>query len=204
MNIVFVHGWGSGEFVWKDILPNFEEDYHCTCLNLGFLGEENLILPEGKFIGIGHSLGGLWLLKHHPEKMLGFISIASFNCFYKYIPEQIITSMQRNIVKDTTNQITEFWHHAGLDQSGGFKNLRPTKLLEGLGWLSKWQADIPENLPTKVLASRDDKIVPARMSQKNWKNHDIEWIDEGGHMLPLTQSEWCTQHIKSFINDLTK
>ena len=202
MNIVFVHGWGSGTFVWKDILQHFEKNHNCTCVNLGFLGDEELTLPEGKFIGIGHSLGGLWLLKHHPEKMIGFISIASFNCYNKYIPQQILTSMQRNIVKDTTNQITEFWHHAGLDQSSGFKNLKPAKLMEGLSWLSKWKAEIPEGLAIKILASRDDNIVPARMSQKTWAQHEIEWIDKGGHMLPITQSNWCAQHIKSFIDEL--
>ncbi len=47
------------------------------------------------------------------------------------------------MVKDSLNQVKEFWHHAGLDQSGGFKNLKPAKLMEALGWLSKWNPEIP-------------------------------------------------------------
>ncbi|HPD82211.1 MAG TPA: hypothetical protein PLK85_00180, partial [Alphaproteobacteria bacterium] len=113
MNLVFVHGWGSGPFVWKDILPSFES-YNCTVVNLGFLGEENLSVPDEKFIGIGHSLGGAWLLKHYPERLSGFISIASFNCFYQHIPQHILSKMQKNIAKDMTAQLQDFWHHAGL------------------------------------------------------------------------------------------
>ncbi len=201
MDIVFVHGWGSAPFVWKDILPHFEKNYDCHTINMGFLGDEDFTMPEGKFIGIGHSLGGLWLLKHYPEQMIGFISVASFNCFYKYIPEQILDSMKRNMVQNSVDQVKEFWHHAGLDQSGGFKNLKPAKLIEGLSWLSKWDAETPNGLPVMVLASRNDHIVPRRMTEKIWGEYPIKWIDTGGHMLPITQSEWCTEHIKSFINE---
>jgi len=200
MNLVFVHGWGSGPFVWKDILPSFES-YNCTVVNLGFLGEENLSVPDEKFIGIGHSLGGAWLLKHYPERLSGFISIASFNCFYQHIPQHILSKMRKNIAKDMTAQLQDFWHHAGLDHPGGFKNLKPLKLIEGLGWLSKWNADIPTNISIKILASHDDHIVPEKMTQDIWKNYDIEWVDEGGHMLPITQPEWCTKHIENFIDD---
>jgi pimeloyl-[acyl-carrier protein] methyl ester esterase len=134
--------------------------------------------------------------------MIGFISIASFNCFYKHIPQQILSTMKRNMAKDTVKQLREFWHHAGLDHPDGFNDLNPAKLIEALGWLSKWNAEIPPNLPLKVLAAHDDQIVPSTMSQDIWGNKNINWIEEGGHMLPLTQSKWCTKHIKSFIDDL--
>lgn len=201
MKLVFVHGWGSGTFVWKDVIDNFQE-HDCHVLNLGFLGDEETSVPEGKFIGIGHSLGGLWLLKHYPEQMQGFISIASFNCFYKHIPQQILSKMKKNIAKDITTQLKDFWHHAGLDQPKGFKNLKPAKLIEGLGWLSTWKANIPSDIPIKVIACHNDHIVPEKMTQDIWGNYDIKWIEDGGHMLPITQPEWCTDHIKSFIDDI--
>lgn len=200
MNIVFVHGWGSGGFVWKYILPHFEE-HNVHVVNLGFLGDEDITLPEGKFIGIGHSLGGLWLLQHYPEHLSGFISVASFNCFHKHIKRQILEQMKRNVIKDTITQVKDFWHHAGLDKSSGFINLKPAKLIEGLSWLSKWDANIPHNIPIKILASRDDNIVPEKMTRDIWKNYDIEWVDDGGHMLPITKDEWCVKHIKKFIDD---
>lgn len=198
MKLVFVHGWGSGTFVWKEMIGYFNE-YETHMINMGFVGEEKTDLPEGKFIGIGHSLGGLWLLKHYPERLSGFISIASFSCFHRYVPEQILAKMEKNIVQNTINQVTEFWHHAGLDQPDGFKNLNPLKLVEGLHWLSKWEASVPNNIPVKILASKDDQIVPEKMTHNVWKEYDIDWIDTGGHMLPLTQANWCTTHVKDFI-----
>ena len=203
MDLVFVHGWGSGPFVWQEMLHDFEA-CHPRIINMGFLGEEDFTMPEGQFIGVGHSLGGLWLLKHYPDQMSGFVSIASFNSFYDHIPSHILTAMKRNIIKDTSSQLKDFWHYAGLDQPGGFKNLNPGKLLEGLGWLSKWKADIPENLPLKILASRDDHIVPEKMTNNIWGKHTIDWIDQGGHMLPITQPEWCNKHLKEFIDQIEK
>lgn len=198
--LVFVHGWGSGPFVWNEMINDFSEhDIHFV--NMGFINDENFNIPQGEFIGIGHSLGGMWLLKNHPNQLKKFISVASFNCFYKYIPQSILSSMQSNIVKDTGKQLIDFWHHAGLDHPEGFKNLNPVKLIEGLTWLSQWDQEIPKGLPVLALASRDDKIVPEGMSIKCWENHKLIWSDDGGHMLPLTKSGWCTKHIKEFIDE---
>lgn len=201
MKLVFVHGWGSNPFVWNEITPYFK-DYECHLVNLGFIGEENIDIPESQFVGIGHSLGGLWLLKHYPEQMAGFISIASFTCFHQHISQNILEKMQKNVAKDIATQLKDFWHRAGLDQPKGFINLNPLKLIDGLKWLSQWQVEIPKNLPTKILACRNDQIVPEKMSEKLWQNFSIEWIDKGGHILPLTQPKWCVENIKNFINDL--
>lgn len=202
MDIVFMHGWASGDFIWHDMEKDFSS-YTIYKPNMGFFGQQNFIMPEGKFIGVGHSLGGSWLLKHYPDQMAGFVSIASFNNFYKYIPQQILAKMQRNIIHDMNFELQSFWQHAGLHSNAGFKNANLAKLVEGLTWLSKWSAEIPVDLPIKILASNDDQIVPEKMTQKIWGNHEIKWIKKGGHMLPLTQAEWCVQEIKDFIDDIT-
>ena len=199
--LVFAHGWGSGPFVWKEMKEAFS-DYDCHFINMGFLGEEDLNVPTGKFIGIGHSLGGSWLLKHHADQMEAFVSIGSFNCFYTHIPTHFLSAMKRNIAKDAATQLKDFWHHAGLDKKDGFKELKPAKLIEGLAWLSKWKSEIPTNLPIRVLASHDDQIVPEKMTMDIWSNHDIDWVDGGGHILPLTQSKWCIEKTQEFLNEL--
>ena len=199
--IVFAHGWGSGPFVWKDMIEAFS-DYECHMIDMGFFGDEDLNVPERKFIGIGHSLGGSWLLKNHADQMEAFVSIGSFNCFYKHIPTHFLSAMKRNIAKDAFTQLKDFWHHAGLDKKDGFKELKAQKLIQGLTWLSKWENNIPHNLPIRVLASRNDQIVPEKMTFDIWGNHQIDWVDDGGHMLPLTQSQWCIEKAKEFINDL--
>ncbi len=198
--LVFVHGWASGEFVWDSIINEFD-DYKCHMINLGFIGDKNTTILTEKFIGIGHSLGGSWLLKNHSDQMTGFISIASFNCFYKHLPKQVLEIMKRNAAKNISKQMMDFWNHAGLNQPEGFQNLHPTRIIDGLNWLSRWDNGIPKDLPIKVLASKNDHIVPENMTRDIWSNHDIEWIEDGGHMLPLTKAEWCIKHIKDFINE---
>jgi len=200
MKLVFLHGWGSGSFVWDKVTPAFS-DYKVITPNLGFVGDETLPFPEEKFIGIGHSLGGQYLLKHYPDQLAGFVSIASFPCFYRHIPKQILEAMKRNIVKDSTRQIREFWLHAGLDQPGGLARLNPDQIFKGLVWLSQWDVTVPDNLPLKILASRDDTIVPEAMSAACWGHHPVHWRTDGGHMLPLTQAQWCINHIKEFLNE---
>ena len=126
MDLVFVHGWGTSPFVWKGMVDAFQE-HQCYMVNLGFLGEEDLSVPNGKFIGIGHSLGGAWLLKHYPERLSGFVSVASFNCFYKHIPTKFLNSMRRNIAKDPAKQLQDFWHHAGFNPLNGVDALKQFK-----------------------------------------------------------------------------
>ncbi len=200
-DIVFAHGWGSAPIVWKDIEKSFP-NHNCHFINMGFFGEEDMNVPDGKFIGIGHSLGGSWLLKHHANQMDAFVSISSFNCFFKHIPKHILGAMERNIAKDAEKQLKDFWSHAGLDQRDGFKELKITKLIEGLTWLSKWETDIPNGLPIRVLASRNDQIVPEKMTADIWGDYNIDWVEDGGHMLPLTQAEWCIDKIRNFLSEL--
>lgn len=201
-NLVFVHGWGSGPFVWQKIITDFQ-DHNCYVVNLGFLGEKDITIPDEPFIGVGHSLGGLWLLKHYPDQMTGFVSIASFNCFYEHTAQHILSKMQKNIIKNTAAQIKDFWHYAGMKQPKDVMNLKPLKLLEGLKDLSKWRADIPDNFPITALASRNDHIVPPKMTEDIWENHNINWIDNGGHMLPITQPEFCNKYIQYMIECTT-
>ncbi len=198
--LVFAHGWGSGPFVWQKILSEFS-DYDVHVIDMGFLGKEDLTMPDGPFIGIGHSLGGMWLLKNYPDQMTGFVSIASFNCFHKHTAQHILSKMQKNVIKDTAAQLKDFWHYAGMKQPKDIMNLKPLKLLEGLKSLSKWQADIPDKLPIKVLASRNDHIVPPKMTVDIWESYGISWLDTGGHMLPITESQWCVAQIKEFLKD---
>lgn len=202
MDLVFVHGWASGFFVWRNVANKFP-DHQCHLIDLGFIGTEKLQMPKSDFIGIGHSLGGQWLLKHYPNQMKGFISIASFNNFYNYVPEQIISTMNGNVIKNAHTQIAEFWHHAGLDNPDGFKNINALKLIEGLNWLSKWDCPIPSKIPVMAMASKDDRVVSAKMTKKIWGQNDLRWSDNGGHMLPITKAEWCVDNIQSFLDEIS-
>lgn len=198
--LVFVHGWGSAPFIWKDVTPAFQS-YTCHTPNLGFMGEENLNnIPNTPFIGIGHSLGGIWLLKHYKEQMVGFISIASFTCFYQHTPRHALRAMQKNVLQNPEQQLYDFWQYAGMEQPNEVCDLNTDKLHDGLKNLAQWQVEKPENTPYIALASHDDKIVPENMTKDIWPEKNINWINTGGHMLPLSQPDFCIKNIQNMID----
>ena len=63
-------------------------------------------------------------------------------------------------------------------------------LAEGLDHLAAW--DERENLasrasPTRLIAGREDAIVPAAMTEMAFKGFEISWLP-GGHALPRTHA----------------
>ena len=53
---------------------------------------------------------------------------------------------------------------------------------------------------TLALASRDDAIVPAAISEAIWKETGIVWSPDGGHVLPLRHPRWCARHVLEFAH----
>jgi len=198
--LVFVHGWGAGDFIWDDVISAFADEYDCKAINLGFIGAEDLAMPQGNFIGVGHSLGGQWLLQHYAHQMQGFIPIASFPCFYGHVGENILKAMRLKTIKDASAQIKEFWDIAGGDHPSGLKDLSASQLLKGLQWLGQWNCPLPNDLAIYPLASRDDMIVPEKMTMDLWGKYAIKWSENGGHTLPVTRPKLCIDHIKESID----
>ncbi|OFX13625.1 MAG: hypothetical protein A2516_01680 [Alphaproteobacteria bacterium RIFOXYD12_FULL_60_8] len=78
------------------------------------------------------------------------------------------------------------------------------RLLEGLTWLSQWDARREVNemkTPLLVLAGRSDPIVPPAMSEAGFAGHRLIWA-EGGHLLPWEAPTWCAARIRDFVESL--
>ena len=79
------------------------------------------------------------------------------------------------------------------------------RLRQGLGWLKEWdEREALKNLscPIRALASQDDLIVTPETSHDIWTPYDLRMVGRGGHVLPMTQAEWCVEQIGDFINAL--
>ncbi len=105
--LVLVHGWGFDASLWdgfKEAWP----DCPMVTIDLGFRGVPNFepSLPEGPLIGVGHSLGFLWLLKTKPFAWQKLVAINSFSRFAATddfpvgIPEHVLSLMIENIQKE--------------------------------------------------------------------------------------------------------
>ena len=207
MELVFVHGWGFNSTIWRDVLAHLPGDrVHFIDLQFidGFEGTPEADLPAS-FIGVGHSLGVLYLLKRHADALAGLVSIAGFDNFCQHVPARQTWLMQRNLQRDAFGQMQRFWQACATGRFCPPAALDRARLSAGLDWLMQWDAR-PERAalrgPILSLASRDDRIVPPAMTEAIWSAHDIAWLETGGHALPLHQAQWCARQIGHFVENV--
>lgn len=207
MKIILVHGWGCHSGVWSKLVP-FLDGHEIHLIDLGFVRggpRGSSELPEDSLC-IGHSLGCMWLLRHGPRPMKGLVSIGGFDCLHKHVPEEVLTAMRVGMLEDAKAQMSSFWDVLEL---GDFRpspdDIDGGGLRAGLDWIANW--DTGEQLkslgsPVLALAARDDMVVRKEASEAIWGGGvaDLHWHENAGHMIQLTQPEWCAQHILKFID----
>ena len=208
MKLVLVHGWGFNAGVWDKLIPLLD-GHEIFLIDLGFIRggpTASHDMPAGSLC-IGHSFGVMWLLKHGPRPMRALVSIAGFDCLHKYVPKDVLEEMRDGLRRDPHAQMQQFWKNAGFDGHEPTGELDGGGLRGGLDWISTWDAG--EELkhlgaPVLALASKDDRVVREDASETIWGGGmaELHWLGEGGHLLPLTQPEWCAEHINRFADDL--
>jgi pimeloyl-[acyl-carrier protein] methyl ester esterase len=205
MHFVLVHGWGFHAGIWADFVTHLGGT-EVTLVDLGFVtggpkgGDE---WPE-ESIAIGHSLGLLWLLRQgRPFKAL--VSVQGFDCFSRHVPASRISALKRGLERDAGGTLQAFWRSCG---AAGFalpEALNVSRLDEGLDWVMHWDAsEVKQQLerPMLALATRDDTIVPPAMTESIWRDTNIVWSNDGGHVLPLRHPRWCARHVLEFAHAL--
>ena len=208
MKLVLVHGWGFHSGVWEKLIPLLD-GHEIYCIDLGFMrgGPRASNEMPTDSICIGHSFGVMWLLKHGPRPIRGLVSIAGFDCLHKYVPKDVLKAMRDGMLNNPREQMKSFAQNggfAGLESNGDpdFGGLRG-----GLDWISTWdEGEELKNLgaPVMALAARDDRVVRQEMTEAIWGEGvaELHWHEDGGHILPLTEPEWCAQHINKFADDI--
>ena len=208
MKLVLVHGWGFHAGVWEKLIPHLD-GHDIFLIDLGFIRggpRASHEMPAGSLC-IGHSFGVMWLLKHGPRPMRGLGSIAGFDCLHKYVPKDVLEDMREGMRRDPQQQMKTFW------KEGGFAGHEPKGELDagglrgGLDWISAWDTgeELKElGVPVLALASKDDRVVRKEATEAIWGGGvaELHWNNGGGHLLPLTQPEWCAEHINRFADDL--
>ena len=208
MKFVLVHGWGFHSGVWDHLIPHLE-GHELFLIDLGFMrGGPRAAheMPAGSLC-IGHSFGVMWLLKHGPRPMRGLVSIAGFDCLHKYVSKNVLEAMREGMRRDPQAQLQQFWEIAGFAGHEPTGDLDGGGLRGGLDWISTWDAgEELKNLgaPVLALAGKDDRIAPEDASEAIWGGAaaELHWLDAGGHLLPLTEPEWCAAHINRFADEL--
>lgn len=206
MHVVLVHGWGFHAGLWRGVLDHLP-GATATLVDLGFIagGPKSVQdWPEGT-IAVGHSLGVLWLLHQaatEGRSFGGLVSIQGFDCFSCHIPRSRTAAMRRELRRDAGATLKTFWDACGTEAFAPNQALDVDRLDQSLGWLMDWDARATKSdfaCPTLALAARDDAVVPPAMTEAIWGD-DIQWSQDGGHVLPLRHPEWCARHVLDFAH----
>lgn len=203
-DIIFVHGWGFDNNIWNEISnEEFFDNHNIHQINLGYIGDKNI---EQKFenpIVIAHSLGVMWAIENI-KNINKIISFCGFSAFGKFLGQPILTNMKTKLIENIDDEMKQFYQNCGTNYTNPKFNI--DELFNGFELLEK--LDTYEkllNLNSKNIfpfISKNDKIVPFRMSMKIWKNYNpVIFEGQSDHMLPFKNKNWSIEQIKKIIND---
>lgn len=214
MRLIFVHGWGFDASLWEGLsaaLPDFESD----TVDLGFFGQPREAVPDGEeVIAVGHSLGFLWLLRQRPFSWRGLVSVSGIPRFTKApdyrrgIDPRLLEATIARFAEAPAETLADFFTACGTT-GGTWSDANTARLSEGLKWLKDWDARAAlesEAAPVLALYAEDDAVVPKELSDDIFERRpetERAVASGGGHVLPLSRTEWCARHIRDFARRLS-
>lgn len=226
--LLCVHGWGFGPGFWRPLLRHLG-DWPSQTIDLGFFGPPRLeIIGDGPWIGMGHSTGFLWILKHLGQeplhsRCLGLVSLMGFSRFVRGddfphgIDRRLLKGMQRELANDSNQVLDRFMALGGVNRpmAGVRAQGNDQALAMGLHWLQTWDERATLNQwsrPWLALAHRDDGIVNERMTLDCFGHlpavvtGGLHWLEadhrERGHFLPLlTEPQPYAATINTFLGN---
>ncbi len=208
MELVFVHGWGFEASFW-DPLAAFLTDYPQQRVDRGYFGSKrDLVKTNQKSVLIGHSLGFVHGLSLRQD-WAGLIAINSFARFIREenkmgcVAPSVLRDMRMRLVADPAKTLGDFYGLIGAKPPAGTPDT--ARLREGLDELRDTDCGASLaalDVPTLILASRDDELVPVKASEalaREAMQGRLEWHSTGNHTLPQSDPDWCALHIKRFL-----
>lgn len=204
--ITLVHGWGYDATLWRKVLPLLA-DLDVEVADLGFFGRP--ALPTAcapSRIAVGHSLGALWwlaLAKLPWTKLVainGFPRFTAAPDFPQGVAPRVLERMRKRFSTAPGAVLADFQTACG--GAGPALPDDPGPLAQGLATLADSDGRAALALRREnilALAARQDAIVPAVMSEAAFATlpaDRLRWIDDGGHLLPLTHPRYCAELIR--------
>lgn len=221
MHITLLHGWGYDAGLWREVVPLLA-DYTVDTPDLGFFGKKSALVtrrddaqnPRIPFLAVGHSLGALrWLVAEEAAWdalviINGFPRFTAADDFPQGVAPRVLARMQRRFAQTPAEVLSEFQNACGVPGPPLPADTRA--LAQGLDFLAT--ADGRTRLAQRLkdihlLASRDDAIVPAALSEAAFAAlpaAQMHWCDRGNHALPLTRPQDCAALIRAVAAGLSQ
>ncbi len=212
-HFVFCHGFGFDPHFWDPIAPYFSQE-KCSFIDLGYFNNpsDSHYLNDQKIIGIGHSIGLSKLTSMHNN----FDCLIGLNSFTNFLgsDQTMYTKRQRELkalrssfLKDPDSTLRNFYVRCGAPEfieCNDFSTLDLDLLLSDFEWLQK-EHKLPD-VPTLILSSDDDSIVPQAITSDNFSRQPYvqrDSIANAGHALGFKEPAKVYKRIMSFLNDRT-
>lgn len=201
--ITLLHGWGYDATLWRKVLPLLG-GLDVELCDLGYFGAAKLPAACDR-IAVGHSLGALWWLTSDlPWRRLaainGFPRFTATRDFPQGVAPRVLERMRRRFGEAPAAVLADF--QAACGGAGPALPADPAALaagLESLGRLDGRSAWDSRAADIRLLAGRRDAIVPPGLTDtaaSSLSKDHLEWIEDGGHLLPLTHPEKCAAFIR--------
>ena len=204
--IVLVHGWGYDRTVWDAVraeLPGLP----VLAVDLGFFGGPRHLdpggWPEGPVLGVGHSLGCLWLLGRARARCAALLAVNGFPCFTERpdyrpaVPRRVVAAMARRFQEKPGEVLAAFRQRCGAGAGPAPEDADPARLAEGLAWLMDGdERPALPGLDLTALAGGSDRIVPPTMTAQAFPGPSVTWVEDGHHVLPLQHPGQVAAHIR--------
>ncbi|KAA5926448.1 alpha/beta fold hydrolase [Achromobacter xylosoxidans] len=204
--LLFVHGWAFDAAFWGPLAAALA-DWPQAVANAGYFGPPHTPAPAGPVLAIGHSLGALRLLGEPPPACVGLVAINGFARFGagadfpEGVPARMLDRMLNRLATQPETVLRDFRQRCGDTSAIGVPQVEP--LARDLGILRDADqraalATLP--MPLLALAGTADPIAPTAMTTVCFgAAAELHWRDGGGHLLPLTDPDWCAQRIRAFL-----
>ena len=212
-HFVFCHGFGFDTQFWERIAPYFSQE-KCSFIDLGYFNNQMdyQYLHNQRIIGIGHSIGlsKLVSMYNNFDYLIGlnsFINFLGSDQIGRKKRQKELNALRLSFLKDPDSAIRNFYIRCDIEElieCTDFSNLNRDLILSEFEWLQK-EYKLPE-VPTLILSSNDDLVVPYTITSDNFSKQQyikIDSIMNGGHALGFRKPLEVYRKIMSFLNDTT-
>lgn len=204
--LLFVHGWAFDAAFWAPLAAALA-DWPQAVADAGYFGPAHTPAPAGPVLAIGHSLGALRLLGEPPPACLGLVAINGFarfgaaDDFPEGVPARMLDRMLNRLAAQPDTVLRDFRQRCGDAGAFGPPQLEPlARDLRILRDADQRAALAMLPVPLLALAGATDPIATAPMTTAGFgAAAELHWREAGGHLLPLTDTDWCAQRIRAFL-----
>nr|WP_321985458.1 alpha/beta hydrolase [uncultured Lichenicoccus sp.] len=208
-SLCFVRGWAMPPRFWHRVRALLPPD-----IALGEAGSARPVLA------VGHSLGVMQLLEAPPRRLAGLVAINGFSRLARAadhpdgIDPRILRRMAQRLRRQPAATVLDFHAVCGLPTSG------PEQAQENLPCLAAGLRLLQDgdgrgalaalSVPVLAIAGGRDAIAPPALARACFsglrplsdRRPALRWVEQGGHVLPVTHPEACVAVILELLDTL--